>query len=147
MVDALVEQDGVDDLKVVPDLPVGCRRDRHPGRLRRGVTDMACEAFIEKCFEKTTMAVIEQANVIIGDYAARGFALTFARGATARRWSTWPWTRGHARTCSAIFGNAAQARPFRLRPSSSAKATPIKAAARSGSSSSPAVASRMPPRG
>jgi hypothetical protein len=36
------------------------------------------------------------------------------------------------------------ARTFRLRPSSSAKATPIKAAARNGSSSSPAVASRMP---
>jgi hypothetical protein len=37
---------------------------------------MACEAFIEKNFQKSTMAVIEQANVIIGDYAARGFALT-----------------------------------------------------------------------
>jgi hypothetical protein len=37
---------------------------------------MACEAFIEKSFQKSTMAVIEQANVIIGDYAARGFALT-----------------------------------------------------------------------
>ena len=44
-----------------------------------------------------------------------------------------------------IWGHAA--RTFRLRPSSSAKATPIKAAARNGSSSSPAVASRMPPRG
>jgi hypothetical protein len=37
---------------------------------------MACEAFIEKSFQKSTMAAIEQANVIIGDYAARGFALT-----------------------------------------------------------------------
>jgi hypothetical protein len=37
---------------------------------------MAREVFVEKKFQKPTMAVIEQANVIIDEYAARGFTLT-----------------------------------------------------------------------
>jgi hypothetical protein len=37
---------------------------------------MAREAFIEKKFHKSTLAVIEQADVIIDQYSARGFALT-----------------------------------------------------------------------
>jgi hypothetical protein len=37
---------------------------------------MSREAFVETKFRKATLAVIEQANVVIAEYEAQGFTLT-----------------------------------------------------------------------
>ena len=37
---------------------------------------MACEAFVQTNFQARTLDVIEQANVIIDEYAAQGFTMT-----------------------------------------------------------------------
>jgi hypothetical protein len=46
------------------------------GRLPDGGGAMSCEMFVPKNFRSSALAVIEQANAIIDEYAARGFTLT-----------------------------------------------------------------------